>query len=257
MSSNVLYSIATSIHSFIVMSSDTSTCPGCDKTFSVRGYESHLTQSQDPLCRAIYEELRTAHTLYERLKKFHGADDSSDSDAEAQRDAFRPPEDYATDTFGQDMNDEPPQSDESEEEEDTVELAHIWEPPREGAPAEGIEEGDDNSDNEEEFLEDLDIGGRRAAERVVIGEGHGVKPAKVLRYTDKYPSSAAGGVLAHGETRDRTYCVAVSGQDKGPWAPFKSRQDWKVARWAKLRGPGSTAFSDLLAIPGVRFTSLT
>jgi hypothetical protein len=27
--------------------------------------------------------------------------------------------------------------------------------------------------------------------------------------------------------------------------------DWKVAHWAKLRGPGSTAFSDLLNIDGV------
>ena len=28
--------------------------------------------------------------------------------------------------------------------------------------------------------------------------------------------------------------------------------DWKVAKWAKLRGPGSTAFSELLGIQGVR-----
>ncbi|KAJ7768780.1 hypothetical protein B0H14DRAFT_2539331 [Mycena olivaceomarginata] len=35
------------------------------------------------------------------------------------------------------------------------------------------------------------------------------------------------------------------------WAPFKSRTDWAVARWAKLRGSTSTAFSDLLAIEGL------
>ncbi|KAJ7845718.1 hypothetical protein B0H14DRAFT_2357953, partial [Mycena olivaceomarginata] len=35
------------------------------------------------------------------------------------------------------------------------------------------------------------------------------------------------------------------------WAPFKSRIDWAVARWAKLRGSTSTAFSDLLAIEGL------
>jgi len=247
------------------MPSDTSTCPGCDKTFSVRGYESHLTQSQDPLCRAVYEELRMAHTLYERLQRLHGSD--SDTEAQAfQGDAFGSPEDYAADTFGQDVDmpaehptadiedDEPPRSDESEgEEEDTVELEHTWEPPREGAPAEGIEEEVDDNDNREEFPEDSDIGARRAAERVIIGEGHGVKPAVVLRYTDKYPSSAAGGVLAHGETTDKNYRAAVSGEDKSPWAPFKSRKDWEVALWAKLRGPGSTAFSDLLSIPGVRF----
>jgi len=78
----------------------------------------------------------------------------------------------------------------------------------------------------------------------------------VRRYTEKYPSSAAGEILARGETGDKSYCAAVSGQDKSPWAPFMSRKDWEVALWAKLRGPGSTAFSDLLAIPGVHFISI-
>ena len=35
------------------------------------------------------------------------------------------------------------------------------------------------------------------------------------------------------------------------WAPFQSRLDWDVARWAKLSGQTSTAMSELLAIPGV------
>ncbi|KDQ06449.1 hypothetical protein BOTBODRAFT_121523 [Botryobasidium botryosum FD-172 SS1] len=35
-----------------------------------------------------------------------------------------------------------------------------------------------------------------------------------------------------------------------PFAPFKSKIDWEVARWAKLRGPGSTAVTELFAIPG-------
>ncbi|KAJ3716762.1 hypothetical protein DFJ43DRAFT_1043218 [Lentinula guzmanii] len=35
------------------------------------------------------------------------------------------------------------------------------------------------------------------------------------------------------------------------WAPFVSKMDWELAHWAKLRGAGSTAFSDLLAIDGV------
>lgn len=36
------------------------------------------------------------------------------------------------------------------------------------------------------------------------------------------------------------------------YAPFPSRLDWEVARWAKLRGPTSTAVSELLNIGGVR-----
>ena len=36
------------------------------------------------------------------------------------------------------------------------------------------------------------------------------------------------------------------------WFPFRSQCDWEVARWAKMRGPSSTAVTELLAIPGVR-----
>jgi hypothetical protein len=36
------------------------------------------------------------------------------------------------------------------------------------------------------------------------------------------------------------------------YAPFASKMDWEVARWAKLRGSGSTAFTDLLKVEGVR-----
>ncbi|KAJ7083907.1 hypothetical protein C8R43DRAFT_965319 [Mycena crocata] len=38
---------------------------------------------------------------------------------------------------------------------------------------------------------------------------------------------------------------------ENPWAPFKSQIDWQIARWAKVRGSTSTAFTDLLAINGV------
>jgi hypothetical protein len=35
------------------------------------------------------------------------------------------------------------------------------------------------------------------------------------------------------------------------YAPFVSRFDWEIARWAKLRGPSSSAFTELLQIEGV------
>ena len=48
------------------------------------------------------------------------------------------------------------------------------------------------------------------------------------------------------------YAEAGANSDNIYW-PFISRTDWLVARWAKLRGPGSTAVSELLSIPGVSF----
>ncbi|KAH9025638.1 hypothetical protein EDB85DRAFT_2177928 [Lactarius pseudohatsudake] len=35
------------------------------------------------------------------------------------------------------------------------------------------------------------------------------------------------------------------------WAPFHSQCDWEITRWAKMRGPTSSAVADILAIPEV------
>ncbi|KAJ4497640.1 hypothetical protein C8R41DRAFT_917363 [Lentinula lateritia] len=47
------------------------------------------------------------------------------------------------------------------------------------------------------------------------------------------------------------YQSSIADSHSNTWAPFASRTDWEVAHWAKMRGSGSTAFSDLLAIDGV------
>jgi hypothetical protein len=93
---------------------------------------------------------------------------------------------------------------------------------------------------------------RPEVDRFIIGDGYGVKPVVRIRYNDKYPSARAGQPLMHEESRDHAYGAALGSGDN-PWAPFKSKKDWEIARWAKLRGAGSTAFSELLAIDGVCF----
>lgn len=40
--------------------------------------------------------------------------------------------------------------------------------------------------------------------------------------------------------------------DDNIFYPFASKIEWEIARWAKLRGSTSTAFTDLLSIDGVR-----
>ncbi|KAH7905034.1 hypothetical protein BJ138DRAFT_1233443 [Hygrophoropsis aurantiaca] len=47
------------------------------------------------------------------------------------------------------------------------------------------------------------------------------------------------------------YSDNVNSSRANPWAPFSSRIDWELARWAKLRGLGSNAFTELLAIEGI------
>jgi hypothetical protein len=48
------------------------------------------------------------------------------------------------------------------------------------------------------------------------------------------------------------YSYALGAEDDiNEWTPFSTRTEWEIARWAKLRGPSSTALSELLKIDGV------
>ncbi len=68
-------------------------------------------------------------------------------------------------------------------------------------------------------------------------------------YVEQFPRRTAGAPIpkAGSEGVDVPHGLYQS----NPYCPFVSEIDWKVAKWAKLRGQGSTAVSDLLGIPGV------
>lgn len=91
---------------------------------------------------------------------------------------------------------------------------------------------------------------RCRAESVLIGDGHGIQAKSTVHYNDLHPASRAGEPIQQDETMDACYAHAVNGESN-MWALFRTRVDWEVAQWAKLRAPGSTAFSDLLSIPEV------
>ena len=76
-------------------------------------------------------------------------------------------------------------------------------------------------------------------------------------YTVDFPSETAGQPInepnaATAGFNDYLDQVPHVGHSGNVFSPFESELDWKIARWAKLRGPGSTAVSELLEIPGVR-----
>ncbi|KAI0078950.1 hypothetical protein K474DRAFT_1593052 [Panus rudis PR-1116 ss-1] len=79
----------------------------------------------------------------------------------------------------------------------------------------------------------------------------------VTKFHDIFPDSRAGEVIGHESNLSSGY--NVYGKDLGTtpanvYAPFASQMDWEVARWAKMRGPGSNAFSELLNIPDLADT---
>jgi hypothetical protein len=75
-------------------------------------------------------------------------------------------------------------------------------------------------------------------------------PAKI-----EYFKGHAGEALPDiGSTEFQAYDHELglgSTSTKNPYHPFQTQMDWEIAKWAKLRGPSSTAFTELLAIDGV------
>ncbi|KAI0682470.1 hypothetical protein BC835DRAFT_1424364 [Cytidiella melzeri] len=93
----------------------------------------------------------------------------------------------------------------------------------------------EESDWETETEEDV----RDEAERQLLHTPHVVQ----------YPGRA-GKPIGTLKTCNNVYATQVP-TTQNIFAPFSSRIDWEIARWAKLRGPGSTALTELLRIPEV------
>lgn len=72
---------------------------------------------------------------------------------------------------------------------------------------------------------------------------------------DTWPDQIAGRPINDFQAQDfgyQNYQQSVHGQNQNIYAPFKSHLDWEIARWAKLRGPSSTALTELLSIQGIQ-----
>jgi hypothetical protein len=70
-----------------------------------------------------------------------------------------------------------------------------------------------------------------------------------------FPSKTAGTPVTNGTHQQAHYEAyrARMGNADNVYAPFCSKVDWEIARWAKTHGPSSVAVSELLGIDGVCF----
>lgn len=116
---------------------------------------------------------------------------------------------------------------------------------------EGVMESDNGSPEEANLASDH----RRRVEHILVDSGDGPKSHTTIRYTDRYQRSRAGSVINSSINHDNQYASTIN-DTNNPWAPFNSKLDWEIARWAKMRGPGSTAFTELLALDGVSTSGL-
>ena len=79
------------------------------------------------------------------------------------------------------------------------------------------------------------------------------KPVVVQHFRDHFQGSKAGEPAPPPtKGKSRAHRSGSLGSETNPYAPFTNRINWEIAKWAKLRGPSSTAFSELLSISGVQ-----
>ncbi|KAH7904457.1 hypothetical protein BJ138DRAFT_993077, partial [Hygrophoropsis aurantiaca] len=204
-------------------------CNGCFNMFTATGHSRHLAQTQNPPCVAIYQ----ASIAYIPPPLAAADMDSLGMDLDEETQAENLDEDNKlADYFG------------------TYNEEDIEWPERPRAHPDGSEE----NHSEPEVADDANAvndqpnqsrNTRNHAENRLHQNNSVIIP---------YPDERAGQpTRPDGRSQNSNECYKdrLNFSGSNPWAPFSSQTDWEIARWAKLRGPGSTAFSELLAISGV------
>ncbi|THH31606.1 hypothetical protein EUX98_g2563, partial [Antrodiella citrinella] len=243
-------------------------CNGCGRDFMHSGFANHYAQTKDAHCLAEHQrQLNEAlpGVLEDILHRDSDEDDDTDSDDGDDGDdgpagpiqfggaffdedlAFGGEVNMEEENEGQGEENESGEGEQDDEEEgDEQEEGNIdydngpgLEPPPDPAPAPPDENAEAEADNDEIAPPT----GRSHVEQALRQEVH----------VEHFPSLRAGESLKTTTTAFGTYDQGVNGGEAGNiFAPFESERDFNIARWAKMRGPGSTAFDELLKISGVR-----
>ncbi|KAF8835183.1 hypothetical protein BDN67DRAFT_992522 [Paxillus ammoniavirescens] len=229
-----------------------SQCPGCNKSFTYQGLTYHLAQTNNPPCIAAFEAMHSTQAASDveeqgvTVDNVNGGNFEGDYFGTYNEDELDGWADFGTGEEGLNDGSGGDASSEAEDDEDedndgidfgAVDYEGSWEPyspaRQELVQDEGELEETANMDIDEESVQ---------------------QPTSRIEhdpYVVKFPLLTAGAPITQSKTSYESYLGDLTRVGRGSNGPFTSDIDWGVARWAKLRGPGSTAFSDLLNIDGV------
>ncbi|KAJ8456588.1 hypothetical protein ONZ51_g12036 [Trametes cubensis] len=130
-----------------------------------------------------------------------------------------------------------------EEDADYLEEEHSWEPPLPPhAPPQDAEATPHDASQDPSQPDRCAPGVRQQVEERLRTRTH------IVAYP--HPDAGARVSARTGATSNERYATEME-DDSNIYSPFISELDWQFARWAKMRGPGSTAVTELLQIPHV------
>ena len=137
------------------------------------------------------------------------------------------------------------EEEEAEEDADVFEEEDAWEPPPLIHPPFNAGLNQDNNPDPDRGEDGPSVASSASRQRAQEG---------LFRKTFivPFPGCHAGAPTPCASTSSYDqYQREVDTHGRNPYAPFRSAVDWKVAHWAKMRGPGSTAVTELLQIEEV------
>lgn len=246
-------------------------CEGCNIDYKAKGYTLHLKKTNNPACKAIFERANASGLGPEwdipmpdlsdlaRQAEFGDAENHGlpRGNTAFEGDFFGAAGEYTQEDFGyvdsdsEDESGDPAEGGDDDDEEitaqDGADLANGYEPLRQPVDSAA-------APNEDATMGDTETLPKTAAPskaaRKAAEDRFHHKPI-----VQKYPSDLAGKPISaarvpHAEKMYESTLIG-STSPTNPYAPFTSKLDWEVAKWAKLRGSGSTAFTDLLNVEGV------
>lgn len=243
-----------------------SLCTGCHQTFTSRGFASHVAQATQEICRAQHRSQLAQATQVRPTLFSPPIQQDPPTPRQFQGDYFGPASSYAAEDFEWSED----EGDEHEEPEGSMD-----------------ENGSDDEDLDAELQESLRSHWEPALPVLVEPTTYsnmsveygtltedGVAPVTPSTFSPQrrerleaalcrtihrtcFPSEVAGKRITSRAAGYGDYASKVKdGQpNRGPYAPFLSKLESDVAMWAKLRGPGSTALTELLSIEGVSLRS--
>ena len=233
---------------------------GCGTSFKCSGFKTHQQRSNDPLCLSSEANtsknsaktpeltLNTADTSDPPIPREPNAPPAPAVDCEMEVDPigdyFGDYSKYSLAELGLD-EDEGILNDLVAADDDEEVLAgqhkHPLEPERHNRSYLG-----DHNDNNNDSLTQAETG---SAMRLRGGtESDLGKKPHVIKFT----KGKAGTVYSKDGVDINTEYTNKIGMSGNPYRPFSSKIEWEIARWAKTRGPSSTAFTELMNIEGVR-----
>jgi hypothetical protein len=212
-------------------------CSGCGRSFGNRGYSLHLARTLNPRCRLAYTAPHAPPISQPTLIGTHSPDLFTDDTVNVSDDLMG---DGSDDPMGDGSDGLIDNA--AAEDADILEILGESDRSTVTIPEQAASDEVTVSMPPPETT-DLDI----------QSEATNLEPSPPMPVViDPFPHGSPGAPISQ---RSHIHDTDRDVPNGSIWAPFSSQCDWKVAHWAKMRGPSSSATADLLAIPEVWLVS--